>query len=147
MPNEGDDGTATTKQRKGHRGAGKHHGGGFKARRSYGARVLRGELRIGFSTKWWYSESGSNKLQAKIRAWRERYLITVDQLPAQIAGKVEANDDGKVSFRDIITVMPTKKVATLEGVNHLIQFHRDLHAIRTSYKYKMKLVSFHTKFF
>ena len=108
---------------------------------------MRGELRIGFSTKWWYSESGSNKLQAKIRAWQERYLIAVDQLPARIAEKVEGNDDGKVSFRDIITLTPTKKVATLEGVNHLILFHRDFHSIRTSYKYKMKLVSFHAKFF
>ena len=96
------------------------------------------------STKWWYAQSGSNKLQAKIWAWRERYLIAIEELPSRIAENVDANDDGKVSFRDIVAVTPTNKTATVEGVNKLIEFHIDVHKFRTSFIYRSKLVSFHT---
>ena len=65
------------------------------------------------STKWWYAQSGSNKLQAKIGAWRERYLIAIEELPSRIAEKVDANNDGKVSFQDIVAVTPTNKTAII----------------------------------
>ena len=130
------------KKRNGHRGAGTKRGGGFKARRAFGARVLRGELRVSFTTRWWYEVSGSNKLAARLKALRQRHMVPVDKLSTDVAGRVgDKVVDGRVSFNDIVAMTPTRKSASFEKVKSHISFHVQTHNIRTAFIYRRVLVS------
>ena len=107
-----------------------------------GAGDLRGELRSSFSTKWWYENSGCNKLQAKIRAWRERYKIPLEELPDEVAKNVrEAAVDGRVSYHDLVAMTPTNKTSCLLKVKQLISFHVKTHSVRSAFTYRKVLVS------
>ena len=99
-------------------------------------------MRSSFSTKWWYENSGCNKLQAKIRAWRERYRIPLEELTDEVAKKVrEKAVDGRVSFEDLVAMTPTKKTSSLDKVKQLISFHVNTHSVRSAFTYRKALVS------
>ena len=99
-------------------------------------------MRSSFSTKWWYENSGCNKLQAKIRAWRERYRILLEELPGEIADNVrEAAVDGRVSYHDLVSMTPTKKTSSFDKVKQLVSFHVQTHCVRSAFTYRKVLVS------
>ena len=99
-------------------------------------------MRSSFSTKWWYENSGCNKLQAKIRAWRERYRIPLEELPDEIADNVrEAAVDGRVSYHEVVAMTPTKKTSSFDKVKQLVSFHVKTHSVRSAFTYRQVLVS------